>query len=498
MFKKRMLCIVMTLALLLTGLAGCGGDPKPAETTKAAETTEATKATEPSETTEPAAVADFELLLEAADAVLPPENFASVENVGGVNMIVCWDYEDVAHWFMELPADGTYTLRFVYSTDDDYEESKGLLYFDQNGYDTVETSLSFPATGDDDRFAIAETTVDLKKGSAALTIENEFTEDADFYFINLVKIQICQGNVPAPDLNNLSSPSTDPDALAGQMAGWWRTTPDLDLSYFLVNEDETSVILYDEDGFDNGPYDCRLEGDRFYISDDGEEEFLLLKDEQLVNPLDTSFVLWVRSETPAFAATEQPDFDGSWYHCGNTKSSHYDISDMTYRKMSPEGDSPAELGSGEVSIVYANLTDNTISYPHHLELELTNSDVEITPSLDGTMLIEEDFFEYAVYVREDLATEEMMPIYKYVEALLNDSLYEKADGEDTGRSMYFTANSFFIRNGNDVLGCGQWAVDDAYSLELTYEDGTTEYLMLPENGSPLYVGSIDAEFNFDF
>ena len=498
MFKKRLLCIVMTLALLLTGLAGCGDDPKPAETTKAAETTEATNATEPAETTAPAAVADFELLLEASDAILPPENFASVEEYAGVKMIVCWDHEDVAHWFMELPADGAYTLRFVYSTEDDYEESKGLLYFEQNGYDSVESTLSFPATGSDDRFAIAETTVELKKGPATLTMENDFTDDTDFYFINLVKIQVCQGNVSAPDLNDLSSPSTDPNALAGRMAGWWRTTPDMDVSYFLVNEDETSIIMYDEDGFEDGPYDCRLEGDRFYISVDDEEQFLTLKDDQLVYPYDETIVMWVKSETPAFAATEQPDFDGSWYHCGNTKGSHYDISDMTYSKMSPQGDSPAELGSGEVSIVYTNLTDNTISYPHHMELELTNSDVDITPSSDGTMLIEEDFFEYAIYVREDLATEEMTPIYKYVEALLNDSIYEKADGDYTDRSMYFTANSFFIRDNNDVLGCGQWAVEDAHSLKLTYEDGTTEYLTLPENGSPLYVGSIDAEFNFDF
>ena len=494
MFKKKVLCILMALGLLAASLAGCSSDPKPAETTSAAETTEATKATEPAETD---AVSDFELLLEAADAVLPPENFASVENVGGVNMIVCWDYEDVAHWHLELPADGAYTLRFVYSTDDDYEESKGLLYFEQNGQEPVEASLSFPATGSDEHFAIAETTVDLKKGSTVLTVCNEFTEDNDFYFINLVKIQVCQGNVPAPDLDNLSSPASDPDALAGQMAGWWRSTPEMDVGYFLVNDDETSIILYDEDGFDDGPYDCRLEGDRFYITVDGEEEFFTLKDGQLVHPLDEAFAMWVKSEAPSFA-TEQPNFDGSWYRCGNTKADHYDISEMTYSKMSPDGDAPAEIGSGEVSIVYTSLTDNTISYPHHLELELTNSDVEITPSSDGTMLIEEDFFEYAVYVREDLATEEMMPIYKYVEALLNDTIYEKADGDYTGRSMYFTPSSFFIRDDNDVLGCGQWAVDDSYSLELTYEDGTTEYLMLPESGSPLYVGSIDAEFNFDF
>ena len=492
MFKKRLLCIVMTLALLLTGLAGCGSDPKPTETTNTTETTA------PTETT--AAAADFELLLEAADAILPPENFASVEEYAGVTMIVCWDYADVAHWNLQVPADGTYTLRFVYSTDDDYEESKGLLYFEQNGQETVEASLSFPATGSDEHFAIAETTVDLKKGNTVLTVGNEFTEESEFFFINLVKIQVCQGSVPAPDLSKLATRQpADPDVLEGTMAGWWQNVLDMDLgpAYFLVNEDETSVIMYDKNGNELGTFDCRLEGDRFTITVDDEDETAILKGNQLFSPFDETYAQWEKTDKPGFSL-EEPNFDGSWYRCGDTSSSSYAFSAMTYSKKSPAGDAPAVIGSGEVSFSYADFTDNSVYYPHHLTLELTNSDVDLTPSLDGTMLIEEDFFDYVIYVREDLATKDMIPIYKFAEALLNDSVH--AEDEDSGlyRTLSLTANSFFIWEDSDEIASGKWKVADASSLELTFEDGTVENVQMPQDNGPIYVEAVDTEFYFDF
>ena len=359
-----------------------------------------------------------------------------------------------------------------------------------------ETQVSFPATGKWYRYDVIECTANLPQGEVELSIQADVSDDSSYssyYFINLQKIQVYTGDVtpmPAPEEN-------DSETNAALVAGTWGTaanvTPD-DVNSLVVSPEGDSVTLFD--GYNQAylTFDCRVEAGLFIIYGPDFENCYSIREEGLIN-VTTEELEWVRVDNSNLTVQEA-NCDGLWYHRGDPDGAYYEISGSSCRKMVPADGDYIEQLSGPLVYDYSVLEDNGVPFPNHLTLEIGDTDLELTPTADGTMLIEEDFFEYQIYVREDLASSENVKACQALEALINDSRYHYAE-DGSIEWIQFTPNCFIIRLSNDTQISGLWKLVDGTSLELSFEDGDVETIDLSDFDGRIFIGKVDMTFDPD-
>ena len=433
--------------------------------------------------------ADLEL---APGVIIEPDE--PPYNLGG------WMGEDDVWWYLELPRKDTYTIRFHYSMPGEYEPNVGWLALIPEKGDQIHELPVFTATsefGNWDYYDYVDVTLKLPKGQMALSLMPYEIAPGQDHFINLRAIEIFSGEAPEYDSQELPGGETEgPAHLDMGAEGWWvrpygYVSEGLSLvDYFLV-EDGTWTI-YNEFGYPGESFSCWIEDGSLVLDMDAlGSSYFGLEDGCLTN-LNTGETEYIWVEDPGFQGPTT-DFDDVWYRYGDLQNpSYYVLEGSHYQKIFVTGEGPSVESEGEFTYGSGMHGINELEFPDVEKITLEGDFApDLYPCYEGNVLIENESFDYAIYIREAGCDSDFVWLWMGMEELMNSDLDGTAS-DGSKLSLNFEPFCFYITvfpaDGEERFTLyGTWTLMESGDIVLDYSDGAQDVISVPQEESSVYL-----------